>query len=56
MSKCEACVFSRPIISENGFHAVCTLPDKENVECVCNRLNHYKPEIINIKTNKQEVN
>ena len=32
--RCDTCLNSRVIISENGYHSVCCLSDKEAVACV----------------------
>lgn len=32
-SKCDQCLNHRPIISENGLHFGCSLPDKQAVLC-----------------------
>ena len=32
--KCDSCVFSRIIVSENGFHSICCLPDEDVLECL----------------------
>ena len=40
--KCETCLNSRPVISENGYHWVCTLSDKKAVSCIMNGYKHYE--------------
>lgn len=35
MEKCEQCLHSRPIVSENGIHYRCCLSAKKAVECMC---------------------
>ena len=32
--KCDRCLNSRPVISENGLHYNCTLPTKQAVLCM----------------------
>lgn len=32
--KCDSCIYSRTIVSENGFHSICCLSDKEVLECL----------------------
>ena len=32
--KCDSCLNSRRIVSENGFHPICCLPDEEVRECL----------------------
>lgn len=34
MEKCEQCLNSRPIVSENGIHYGCCLSKKKAVECM----------------------
>ena len=31
---CDSCMFSRDIVSENGFHSVCCLSDEKARECL----------------------
>ena len=32
--ECEKCKNSRPIISENGWHYICTLSSKKSLQCM----------------------
>ena len=32
--RCDSCLNARRIVSENGFHPICCLPDKEVRECL----------------------
>lgn len=32
--ECEKCQNSRPIISENGWHYICTLSSKKSLQCM----------------------
>ena len=34
LNKCENCLNSRTIISENGMHKICCLPDSEATDCI----------------------
>ena len=34
LNKCENCIHGRRVISENGVHTICELPDKEAAECI----------------------
>ena len=34
LNKCENCINSRRVISENGAHTVCILPDKQAADCI----------------------
>jgi hypothetical protein len=33
-TKCDKCLKSRMIISENGYHGICTLPPKAATDCI----------------------
>lgn len=39
-SKCNSCLNSRLIISENGLHPICTLPTKKACDCITGRKNY----------------
>ena len=39
--KCETCLNSRVIISENGCHSVCCLSQKKAVDCITKRKDYY---------------
>lgn len=41
MSKCDSCLYSRTIISENGYHSICNLSDKKAIECVTKDYSYY---------------
>ena len=45
MNKCETCLNSRPIISENGLHSVCCLSSKKAVDCIINKKDYYVPKV-----------
>ena len=53
MKKCEKCLNSRMIISENGYHTICCLSQKKAVDCMFGEKNHFvtlkKDENGNIK-------
>ena len=40
--KCETCLYSRIVISENGYHRICALSDKKAIECIINDYKHYE--------------
>lgn len=42
MTKCDLCINSRAIISENGAHYICCLSDKEAMECILNDYSRYR--------------
>lgn len=39
--RCDTCLNSRPIVSENGIHRACCLSDKKVMQCVLGEKNHY---------------
>lgn len=41
MNKCEMCINSRKIISENGFHSICCLSQKKALDCMMNRKSSF---------------
>lgn len=41
MQKCEECLYSRPIISENDYHAVCCLSQKKAMDCMMGKKSHF---------------
>ena len=41
MSKCEECLNSRFVISENGHHAVCCLSEDKAFDCMIGKENHF---------------
>ena len=42
MRKCDTCLNSRPIISENGIHYVCTLSESKLFNCLIGRTDEYE--------------
>ena len=38
---CKYCIYSRPVISENGIHYACCLSNKMQIECMCERGKHF---------------
>jgi hypothetical protein len=49
MQKCEKCLNSRTIISENGHHAVCCLSQKKAMDCIMGN----KSSFISVKADKE---
>ena len=49
MKKCELCLNSRPIVSENGIHSNCTLSPKGALNCMFGTTNKFIPRINPIK-------
>ena len=37
--KCDKCLNSRGVISENGLHRVCCLSEKDAMDCLMNKRN-----------------
>lgn len=42
MNSCNNCVHSRPTISENGIHYICTLHSSQAVKCLGGKQEFYK--------------
>lgn len=38
---CDTCLNSRAVVSENGYNRICCLSEKEAVECITRKKNHY---------------
>lgn len=49
MQKCEKCLKSRLIVSENGYHAVCCLSQKKAMDCIMGKKNHF----VSVKEDKE---
>ena len=41
MKKCESCLHSRLIISENGYHSVCCLSQKKATDCMIEKKSYF---------------
>ena len=41
-SKCDSCVYSRIVVSENGFHHLCGLSSPKAVKCLTGYKEYYK--------------
>ena len=41
MKKCEKCLNSRRVISENGFHPVCCLSQKASINCITGKKSRF---------------
>lgn len=41
LDRCDMCLNSRHIISENGFHPICCLSEKKSLECITGKKDHY---------------
>lgn len=53
MNKCENCLNSRIIISENGYKSICALSDKYACECILGYFDYYAA-IPNTQNKRQE--
>lgn len=42
MKNCEKCINSRLVVSENGYHAACTLSDEDLYDCLSNNLSKFE--------------
>lgn len=53
--KCDDCLNSRRIISENGLHSVCCLSENVAVECIIGKKDHkiIVPLVADIKEDKE---
>ena len=43
--KCNTCANARPIISENGYHYTCMLPNQKGVDCLMDDYKHWETRI-----------
>lgn len=41
IKKCDSCLNSRIIVSENGLHSICCLSEKKAVDCMFGEKDHY---------------
>lgn len=39
--KCDTCINSRTIVSENGYHSICTLSSKAAINCMTGKTDSY---------------
>lgn len=39
VSKCDGYIYSRLVVSENGFHSVCCLSDNAAIACLTGKVN-----------------
>ena len=49
--KCDNCLNSRRIISENGLHSICCLSEKKAIECLMKKKDHKISPIITLEEN-----
>lgn len=42
LTKCDSCLNSRVVISENGLRSICCLSEKKAVACITNKEDNYK--------------
>ena len=59
MKRCEECIHSRLIVSENGCHSTCCLSQKKAVDCMIGKKSQFaalkRDESGNLKAEFQEV-
>ena len=53
MRKCDNCLNSRIVVSENGYHPVCCLSSKKVMECISGDKDH---KVCIVKNNKEKNN
>ena len=41
IKKCDSCLNSRMVISENGLHSICCLSEKKAIDCMFGEKDHY---------------
>lgn len=41
LNKCDSCLNSRMVVSENGLHSVCCLSKKKAVDCMLGKKDNY---------------
>lgn len=41
MMKCDTCLNSRPVMSENGIHYICCLSSKASLNCMTRKKDRY---------------
>lgn len=52
--KCDRCLNSRRIVSENGFHSICCLSEKKSVDCITGKKD-YSVILPSTKDEESEV-
>lgn len=45
-NKCETCLNSRAVVSENGIHHICCLSDKVAVDCMIDKIDRYEKRYV----------
>ena len=51
-NRCDTCINSRTIVSENGYHSICTLSSKAAINCMTGKTDGY----YTITSKKEENN
>ena len=41
IKKCDSCLNSRIVVSENGLHSICCLSEKKAVDCMLGEKDNY---------------
>jgi hypothetical protein len=39
--RCDTCINSRVVVSENGYHSICTLSSKAAINCMTEKTDSY---------------
>ena len=52
IERCATCINSRTIVSENGYHSICTLSSKAAINCMTRETDSY----FTIVSKKEEKN
>jgi len=52
--KCDNCIKSRKVISENGFHSICTLSEKDAMDCILEKKDNKVPTMITLIENERK--
>ena len=54
--RCDSCINTRSVISENGMHHVCVLSDREMMDCMMGKKDHYFTFKLNTDDTEEEKN
>jgi hypothetical protein len=53
ISKCETCIHTRLVPSENGWHRACCLTSNAQILCITGRVSRYIRDRFYVPTNKE---
>lgn len=51
--KCDSCIHSRMVLSENGWHRVCCLTPNASMLCITGRMSRYIRNKFYVPVNKE---